>query len=382
MGKKITVIMALTLVFMLLFSTYTVHAGSLDKIKKDIKDKQQELEKGKAQEKELAKQIQELEVAIGTAENQLDGLRTKITDTEGRIVTAEADLKKAQDEVDTQNANLNIRLRTMYKNGSIGFLDVLMGSGSISEFINNMDMVKKVFSSDKDVLADLQKAYNKIDKKKKRLVSLENRLESEKQQQMNKQAELTANKGEVSKKKATVAASNDQLEDNIADLNAEADRIASIIKNDSSNSEGGGGSGGTSYGGGVFAWPVPGHTRISSNYGWRMCPFHGREKHTGIDIPAPYGTSVVAAANGTVIFSGYLGSYGNAVIISHGGGLYTLYGHNSSLVARSGSKVKKGQKIARIGSTGSSTGNHCHFEVRKGGSGYGNDVNPWTYLRK
>lgn len=377
------------LMFTLVIGTGTVYGASLSDIKKDIQNKQKQLEDGKSQEKALSQEIQDLEVEINSAENQLESLRSKIAETEDKVVAAEADLKKAEEDVETQNANLNVRLRTMYKNGTIGFMDVLLGSGSISEFISNIDMVKKVYSGDKDVLADLEKDYKKIEAKKEKLDSLESQLESQKQEQMDKQAELTANRSEVSKKKANVVASNEALEDNIADLNAEADRIAAIIeqdskKNDNSGGGGsssGGGSGGSSYNDGQFGWPVPGHTRVSSNYGWRTCPFHGREKHTGIDIPAPYGTSVLAAAKGTVIFSGYLGSYGNAVIISHGGGLYTLYGHNSSLVAGNGAKVKKGQKIARVGSTGSSTGNHCHFEVRKGGSGYGNDVNPWNYLK-
>ena len=138
---------------------------------------------------------------------------------------------------------------------------------------------------------------------------------------------------------------------------------------------------GGSYTGGKFAWPLPGYTRLSSQYGWRTCPFHGREKHSGLDIPAPFGTAVLAAASGTVVTASYQGSYGNAVILSHGSALYTLYGHNSSLLVKVGDKVRKGQPIARVGSTGSSTGNHCHFEVRKGKNAYGNDVDPWTYLK-
>lgn len=138
---------------------------------------------------------------------------------------------------------------------------------------------------------------------------------------------------------------------------------------------------GGSYTGGKFAWPLPGYTRLSSQYGWRTCPFHGREKHSGLDIPAPFGTAVLAAASGTVVTASYQGSYGNAVILSHGSSLYTLYGHNSSLLVKVGDKVRKGQPIARVGSTGSSTGNHCHFEVRKGKNAYGNDVDPWTYLK-
>ncbi|MCU7378909.1 M23 family metallopeptidase [Clostridiales Family XIII bacterium ASD5510] len=140
--------------------------------------------------------------------------------------------------------------------------------------------------------------------------------------------------------------------------------------------------GGGIYTGGKFGWPVPGHTRLSSDYEYRNCPFHGRELHSGLDIPAPLGTQVLAAADGTVRLSRFYGSYGNAVILSHGSALFTLYGHNSSLLVAEGTKVKKGQPIALVGSTGSSTGNHCHFEVRKGGSEYRNNTSPWPYLKK
>lgn len=403
MKKKISVVLIIALILSLGAEITCVYGASLKEIESDISHKQKQLEKGKAKEEKLSKEIKSLEVKIGTSENKIEKLQGQIKKTETKIEKAKKDLKKSEKKVNTQNDNLNVRLRTMYKNGSVGFLDVLLGSRSISEFISNVDMVKKVYSSDKTVLGTLEKEYTAIEEKKNRLVALEENLEESKRTQAQEKKELSASKSAVSKKKSTVVAKNDALEDNIADLNAESDRIEAIIaanerKSNSSsggssggggNSGGGGGSssggGGNSGGGGgggssgKFQWPVPGHTRISSPYGWRNCPFHGREKHSGIDIPAPYGTRVVAASSGTVISAGYMGSYGNAVLISHGNGVYSLYAHNSSIVKWSGS-VSKGQTISKVGSTGSSTGNHLHFEVRRGGSSYGNDVNPWNYL--
>ena len=150
--------------------------------------------------------------------------------------------------------------------------------------------------------------------------------------------------------------------------------------NKSSSSKKSGGAG--SYDGGKMKWPLPGHKNISSNYGYRNCPFHGRELHSGIDIPAPQGTAIKAAAGGKVVLAGRNGSYGNCVIISHGKSVWTLYGHASSVSVKKGQEVKAGQTIAKVGSTGNSTGNHLHFEVRKGSNQHKNSTSPWNYVSK
>lgn len=382
MKKTLTIITALLMVFTFAFGPASVYAdkkSDLKDVQNEIKDKEEELEEGKKEEKRLAAEIQELEVRISESENKLVKLNSDIKKTEKKIVKATEDLEKAEAEVAEQNENLNGRLRAMYKNGTVGFIDVLLSSGSVSEFIMNYEMVKKIYSSDKSILEELQANYDLINEKKQELDNLQAGLIGQKQNQLALQDELEADKAAVAKKKGIVSANNDALEDNISDLKAEAANIEAMIQKDQQSS-GGGGSGGAEYTGGQFTWPVPGWTRVSSDYGWRVCPFHGNEFHTGIDIPAGYGEPVVAAASGTVISACYQGSYGNAVLISHGGGLYTLYAHNSSLTVYPGQKVSKGQQIARIGSTGSSTGNHSHFEVRTGAS-YGSDVSPWGYLK-
>lgn len=125
-----------------------------------------------------------------------------------------------------------------------------------------------------------------------------------------------------------------------------------------------------------LGWPVVG--KISSSFGWRRDPVRGgRDFHTGLDIRAPRGRAIVAAASGTVVYSGWMGGYGKTIVISHPGGMTTLYGHCSKLVARTGQKVQRGTHIAHVGSTGRSTGNHVHFEVRRGGS----LVNPLKAMR-
>ena len=133
------------------------------------------------------------------------------------------------------------------------------------------------------------------------------------------------------------------------------------------------------YVGGELQWPVPlDYTKVTSGYAWRTSPITGRkELHNGIDIPAPLGTSVYAANTGTVVIATWHYSYGNYIMIDHGGGIMTLYAHNSQLLVSVGDKVKKGQVIAKVGSTGDSTGNHCHFSVRNNGS----FIDPMQYFK-
>lgn len=128
---------------------------------------------------------------------------------------------------------------------------------------------------------------------------------------------------------------------------------------------------------GKYVWPCPGYSRVSSGYGNRVCPFHGQEFHDGIDLAAASGTPILAFGPGTVTMSGWNGGYGNYISIDHGGGLMSFYGHCSALYVKKGATVKAGQKIAAVGTTGSSTGNHLHFGMHKNGS----PVNPQSYVK-
>ena len=281
--------------------------------------------------------------------------------------------------MDTQNEDLSARLRNMYKNGSIGFVDVLMESGSFTEFLTNLDMVERIYEGDKEVLDELQKAYDEIDKKKKKVETLQAELKDSKEVA---ETEMKT----VEKEKAKIAASNEETEKMLDDLNDEADAITAKIKAEeearkaaaAKNSGGSGNSGGSSSsgssGGGRLSWPC--HGTITSEQGWRVHPIFGYKKyHSGMDIGVAYGTPIKAAASGTVIMASWYGGYGYCVIIDHGNGLSTLYGHNSSLHVSYGQKVSRGQTIASAGSTGYST-LHCHFEVRVNGS----VTNPRNYL--
>ena len=151
-----------------------------------------------------------------------------------------------------------------------------------------------------------------------------------------------------------------------------------LIKKAEEEAKKGNGNNNFTYTGGQLAWPIPGYNNITSNYGMRIHPiYHVPKLHTGIDVGAPKGASFVAAEDGVVILAKYNGGYGNCVIINHGNGITTLYGHGTSILVSNGQTVKRGQPVLTVGSTGTSTGNHAHFEVRKNGS----PVDPLPYLK-
>ncbi len=366
--------MIVAILLMLTFAVETslASAATLSQIRNNIKNKQQELNESRAKEKSLGDQVNSLEQQINSKQSDIDELEASISEAQAKLETLEEELAAAEEKVNTQNENLNARLRNMYKNGSVGFIDVLMDSGSFSEFLNNLSLVEKVYTSDQDVLEELQKAYDEIDAKKKEIETLQAELSESKATMEEQKSSLEADKASVEKKKSEIAADSAETQRELDKLEADAQALTSSIRNSGSSSSS------SKYNGGIMAWPVPSCHTISSGYGGRIHPTTGKYKfHGGLDIPGSYGSAIVAANSGKVIWAGNRGdSYGNYVIIDHGGGVSTLYGHSSKVLVSTGQRVSRGQRIANVGSTGRSTGPHCHFEVRINGS----RVNPNPYV--
>ncbi|MBR0456632.1 MAG: peptidoglycan DD-metalloendopeptidase family protein [Firmicutes bacterium] len=361
MKKKTAVIISFMLAICFSFGSTAVYATPLSELQDEIDQKQEELKEGQAKEKDLSNQVNSLEETIYELNDQIET-------SEGELEVLKKDLKEAQEKVDAQNEELGIRLRAMYKNGSVGFMDVLMNSNSFSEFLTNMDLVQKIYASDKDVLEELQDSHDKIEKKKNKVEKLSKELKDSKQVAQANMETVEAEKQKIAKDNEKTAAMLDDLENEAA---AEAARLASSAQSGETSS-----SSTSSYGGGAFAWPVPSSQNVSSGYGWRICPFHGREFHGGIDVAANGGAAIVACADGKVISVGWNGGFGNSIKVDHGGGLVTMYNHCSGFAASVGQTVSKGQTIAYVGTTGSSTGNHLDFRVFKDGT----TQNPFSYL--
>jgi murein DD-endopeptidase MepM/ murein hydrolase activator NlpD len=324
----------------------------------DEKDAKAEYEAKKKAEDAIKAEIATLGKRIEANETALKTLEKKIEKNNNKIEETEVQLAAMEVEVEQQNDDLNARLRMMYESGEGTMIEVLLGSEDLNDFLGGLDIVKKIHEYDMQVLDEMNVRLAKIEEKKLELEDMKRLLKSNKKAQIEKRKALAEDKKKLA---AAEAKAHQETEDALEDLEAaqkESNALEIELKNYTSSQ---------TWGGGKLGWPVIG--RITSEFGYRIRPNFGyRHLHSGIDIAVPSGTPIHAAGDGVVYSAGWKGSYGNAVIIDHGSGLMTLYAHNSSLAVSAGQSVKRGDVIAYAGSTGNSTGPHCHFEVRVNGT--------------
>ncbi len=368
MKKTIAILLSLTLLLGGVNVVYADAQAELDKINAEKAELNKALQQGKKVENGLNKEIKNLESQIANKTLQIQQLGANIAATEQQINQALAELDALEADIAAQQEALNTRLRAMYMNDNASVIDVILGSDSISDLMSNMDKMQRIYESDEELLKSLQTQHNQIKAQRDKLESLKAQLNESKAAQAAAKADLEGDKSEVQKKKNEVASDNKAIEEQIDVMNRQAAAFtAEILKLQ----------GNQSFVGGQFTWPAPGVSRITSPFGNRIHPILKVSKlHTGIDIGAPMNTKIVAANAGTVIKAGWNNSYGNVVMIDHGGGIVTVYAHNSSLLVSVGDVVAKGQAISKSGSTGMSTGPHLHFEVRINGQ----YVNPTGYV--
>lgn len=333
--------------------------GDLQDVNSQLSDAQAELKEGQRKAKELSNEIRSLENQIYTTQVDIENLKKDINETKEQLSEKLEQLEKVKKEIDDQNSALNNRLRAMYKNGDVGMLSVLFGSTTMSELLTNIEMVRRIYDADAELLESIEDRYAAVDKEKEELLALKNSLLDKQDELEQKQIDLAKKQEEVEEKKKLIDADNAVMEAEIDALNAEAEALTAKIKELQTLQ---------AYVGGALMWPAQSSTRITSPFGYRIHPtLKVNKMHTGIDIGAALGTNILAANSGTVITAGWNNSYGYMIMIDHGGGIVTLYAHCSQLLVSKGSVVTRGQVIALVGSTGRSTGPHLHFEVREDG---------------
>ena len=353
----------------------------------DVKQQMQQMQQRKEQVRERAaaasSQLQEVMSSLYTLQAQANELQTKSNKLQGQIAANQKQLEAKQKQVKQRQHIYRGRLRDIYINGQINYLDVLLGAKDFSDFSSRMYLLQKIIAGDLAMLDQLKRDAEEINNRKAQLAAEMKEIKA-------MQAELEAKKARVDKLREQRAQMLYKAQEDEQSSQHEYDRllavsenIAAMLRNIESSGAGVAAAGGStetaastgSGGTGKFMWPCTGP--ITSYYGWRTHPIFGTTKyHSGMDIAVDAGTPIHAADSGTVVYSGWLGGYGNCVMIDHGGGLVSLYGHNSALNVSEGQYVAKGTVIAYAGSTGYSTGPHCHFEVRL----HGELTEPLNYL--
>ncbi len=342
-------------------------------INTQIKEKNDELTEVQAEISEALQQIQELSDEISKYETEIAELNIKSDELSGSIEELEKKLIISQENYEIQKKAVEKRLVAIYEAGETRYLDVLLDSKSISDFISSYYYISEIIKYDKEILSDLENDKNRLeankkelDRRKENIKSIRNSKERTSILLENTRILHDAYKEQLSESEKAIQEQIENYEKELRDINAQ---IILLSKQGF----------GEEYTGGIMEWPVPGHYYISSPFAMRVHPvLHVYKLHTGIDIPAPTGTNFNAAADGIVIKAEWNNAYGNMVIIDHGGGITTLYAHGSAIVATVGQEVKRGDTVLKVGSTGYSTGPHAHFEVRINGE----YVQPLNYLMK
>ena len=333
-----------------------------EELQNQIDDANGQLEDVQNELSENLQQIQKLDEKISTSQQELDELNTKIANLQTSMSEVETKLKVAEENYNRQKELLDNRLVAVYESSDTEYLDVILSSRSVSEFLSNYFLITELATYDADLLEEMQEKKDEIETTKKKIENSQEQLAIMKANQTKTAKVLENTKtvrenfiAKLSDKERGIQEQIDEYNARFAAINSE---ILAIAREGID----------TKYIGGVLAWPVPGYTRISSKYGMRTHPITGVYKlHTGVDISAPMGANFLAANDGIVTKAEMNSAYGNMVIIDHGGGVSTLYAHGSEILVQVGQIVKRGESVLKVGSTGYSTGPHAHFEVRLNG---------------
>lgn len=342
-----------------------------DELQNQLSEANGELEEVQSNLSENLQQVEKLDEKITTAESQLEEQESKITELKQSISDIETELNTVTEKYEKQKKLFEQRLVEIYEAGETQYLDILLKSRSLSDFLSSYYIITELAEIDNDLITDLETKMKKIDTSKQKLENEKNELATiiENQTRVSRTLQNTKKMRESFIEK--LSEEEKKLQAKIDEMNFQYNEINQQILDLAGQGID------STYIGGELAWPVPGYTRITSKYEMRVHPITGQYKlHTGVDIGAPQGANFIAANDGIVVKAEKNVAYGNMVIIDHGGGISTLYAHGSEILVSVGQTVKRGETILKVGSTGYSTGPHAHFEVRINGL----TTNPLPYI--
>jgi len=340
--------------------------SQLDEISGRKSRTQQKLQLAKRRQNQVSRRLAEIDQKLNRTEERLHGLKQNVSQARSDLRVAISGLQEATRDVETRQDQAAERLVTLCQEGEIKPLEVALQATSFSDFANRMYLVNQIVSSDADMLESLSEAQARADNRRQDVADEERRYTALQQEEEGVRQVTLGQRAVTQEEKTRAIQERVRLEREYAELEADSRSITAMLQQMQRRNRAGAGIQVTPWRG-SFIKPVDGG-RITSEFGSRMHPIlHVRKMHTGIDIAASSGTPIHCAAGGVVIYASRYGGYGNCVMVDHGGGTVTLYGHCSRIAVSVDQKVQQGQTIAYVGSTGRSTGPHCHFEVRKNG---------------
>lgn len=356
-----------------------------DKLKQgltDVKKLKKELEKSKSN---LEQYIVQLDSNLDIVNAKIDELQTTINQKELDIEVTTRELNEAIEIEQSQYEAMKVRIQFMYEQGDTFYLEAILGADSFGDILNRADYFEDVASYDRKKLEEymlnrqlieLCKRELELEKEVLEEAKLAQEIEQENLEELieAKEQQIIAYEKDITNKEEAIK----QYEDDIAMQTEIITQLEAAVAEEKRRLLEENGQV-LKYDGGMFKWPAPSYTRISSDFGYRDHPTLGVVLyHNGVDMAAPGGSKILAAYDGKVVAADYSSSMGNYIMIDHGDNLYTVYMHASALYVSKGDIVVKGEHIAAVGSTGRSTGNHLHFSVRLNGS----YVSPWNYFSK
>ncbi len=353
-------------------------------LQKGLTDVKKVLQDLNAAKDNLEDYITELDEDLSKIEGNINELTVELARVQGEINTTKEELEQAKITEENQYETMKKRIKYMYERGNKSYVDLFFTAASFGDFLNTAEYIGKINTYDRAMLDSyienrrfIEEEEAKLEAQEEELKNTQDGLQNEhdamEELMASKEEEIIAFESDIGTKEAAVKEYEAYIAEQEATIKELERQIAAERKRlEEENAQT------RKYDGGKFAWPAPDYTRISDDYGNRMHPTLGIQKfHNGIDLASSNGSRILAAYDGEVVAADYSATMGNYIMLSHGNGIYTIYMHASALLVSKGQTVARGEQIAKVGSTGRSTGPHLHFGVRENG----NYVSPWKYVK-